>query len=42
MHEAIDEIDALQAEIRRLRKQILEVRQEGDPLEGYWLKLSAG
>ena len=38
MHEAIEEIDALRAEVRRLRKEILEARQEGRPPEGYWLK----
>ena len=38
MHEAIDEIDALRAEVRRLRKEILQARQEGRPPEGYWLK----
>lgn len=39
MHEAIDEIDALRTEVRRLRKEILAARQEGRPREGYWLKL---
>jgi hypothetical protein len=38
MHEAIDEIDTLRAEIRRLRREILEARQQGRPPEGYWLK----
>ena len=38
MHEAIDEIDALRAEVRRLRKEILEALQEGRPPEGHWLK----
>ena len=38
MHEAIEEIDALRAEVRRLRKEILQARQEGRPPEGYWLK----
>jgi len=38
MHEAIDEIDALGAEVRRLRREILEARQAGRPPEGYWLK----
>ena len=42
MHEAIDEIDALRAEIRRLRKKILEARQDGRPPEGYWLKPPTG
>ena len=42
MHEAIDEIDALRAEIRRLRKKILEARQDGRPPEGYWLKPPGG
>jgi hypothetical protein len=34
MHEAIDEIDALRAEVRRLRKEILEGRQDGRPPGG--------
>jgi hypothetical protein len=38
MRGAIDEIDALRAEVRRLRKAILEARQDGRPPEGYWLK----
>jgi len=42
MHEAIDEIDALRAEVRRLRKEILEARQGGRPPEGYWLKPHGG
>ena len=42
MHEAIDEIDALRAEVRRLRKEILAARQEGRPPEGYWLKPPGG
>lgn len=42
MHEAIDEIDELRAEVRRLRREILEARQDGRPPEGYWLKPQAG
>jgi hypothetical protein len=42
LHEAIDEIDALRAEVRRLRKEILEARQDGRPPEGYWLKPPGG
>ena len=42
MHEAIDEIDALRAEVRRLRKEILQARQDGRPPEGYWLKPPGG
>jgi hypothetical protein len=42
MHEAIDEIDALRAEVRRLREEILEVRDDGGPPAGYWLKPTAG
>jgi len=38
MHEAIDEIDALRTEVRKLRKEILEARQQGRPPKGYWLK----
>jgi hypothetical protein len=38
MHEAIGEIDGLRAEVRRLRKEILQARQQGRPPEGYWLK----
>jgi hypothetical protein len=38
MHEAIDEIDSLRAEVRRLRKEILAACQDGRPPEGYWLK----
>ena len=34
MHEAIDEIDALRTEVRRLRKEILAARQEGRLSEG--------
>ena len=42
MHEASDEIDVLRAEIRRLRRKILEARQGGRAAEGYWLKLGVG
>ena len=42
MHEAIDEIDGLRAEVRRLRKAILQARQDGRPPEGYWLKPPGG
>ena len=42
MHDAIDEIDALRAEVRRLRKEILAARQDGRPPEGYWLKRPGG
>jgi hypothetical protein len=42
MHEAIDEIDALRAEVRWLRKEILAARQDGRPPEGYWLKPPGG
>jgi len=42
MHEAIDEIDALRAEVRRLRKEILAARRDGRPPEGYWLKPPGG
>jgi hypothetical protein len=38
MHEAVDEIDALRAEVCRLREEILEARQDARPPEGYWLK----
>jgi hypothetical protein len=42
MHEAIEEIDALRAEVRRLRKEILDARQDDRPPEGYWLKSPGG
>ena len=42
MREAIDEIDTLRAEVRRLRKEILEARQDGRPPVGYWLKPPGG
>lgn len=42
MHQALDEIDALRGEVRRLRKEILEARQAGRPPEGYWLKSPGG
>ncbi len=42
MHEAIEEIDTVRAEVRRLREEILEAREHGRPPEAYWLEPSAG
>jgi len=42
MHEAIDEIDTLRAEVRRLRREIFQAREDGRPPEPYWLKPPAG
>jgi hypothetical protein len=42
LHEAIEQIDALRGEVRGLRTEMLEGRQDGHPTEKYWLKSITG